>query len=163
VGLRRFICGRHLKSVNQWYNKENARLQSIKDKQGNKKKVTNRQCKLLWRRNARINEFMNRAVNHIIKHCLKNNIGNVVIGELKEIKQNVSLGRKTDQEFVQIPNGMFKQKLESKCQQYGIRYRLEDEAYTSRTDALALDAIKDSPTARLAESNEAYTRVQRAS
>jgi len=142
-GTTQIICGRHIKSINQWYNKENARLQSIKDKQGNKKKVTNRQCNFLRRRNARINEFMNRAVNHIIKHCLKNNIGNVVIGELKEIKQNINLGRKTNQEFVQIPNGMFKQKLESKCQQYGIKYHLEDEAYTSRTDALALDAIKD--------------------
>lgn len=37
------IDGRRLKSINQWFNKENARLQSIKDKQHFGKKTTNRQ------------------------------------------------------------------------------------------------------------------------
>jgi len=34
------IDGRKLKSVNQWFNKENARLQGIKDLQGDKGKTT---------------------------------------------------------------------------------------------------------------------------
>ncbi len=41
------IDGRRLKSINQWFNKENARLQSIKDKQHFGKKTTNRQKALL--------------------------------------------------------------------------------------------------------------------
>lgn len=144
TGTTQIICGRYIKSVNQWYNKENARLQSIKDKQGIKR-LTNRQHRLLVKRNSHINEYMNRAVDHIIKHCLNNKIGNVAIGELKEIKQNINLGHKTNQEYVQIPNGLFKQKLESKCQQHGIKYHLVNEAYTSRTDSLAMDEIKDQP------------------
>lgn len=36
------IDGRRLKSANQWFNKENARLQSIRDKQHFGKKTTNR-------------------------------------------------------------------------------------------------------------------------
>ena len=37
------VDGRRLKSINQWFNKKNARLQSIKDKQHYGKKSTNRQ------------------------------------------------------------------------------------------------------------------------
>jgi putative transposase len=46
---------------------------------------------------------------------------------------------------VQIPYAKFKAKLESKCKRFAIMYHLVDEAYTSRTDALALDEIKDQP------------------
>ena len=41
------IDGRKLKSINQWFNKENARLQSIKDKQHYGKKSTKRDKKRL--------------------------------------------------------------------------------------------------------------------
>jgi IS605 OrfB family transposase len=140
-GTADIIDGKYTKSLNQWYNKENARLQSIKDKQGIKQ-ITNRQIKLLSKRSNKITEFMNRVVNYLIKHCLKNNIGNVLIGELKEIKQNINHGKKNNQNFVQIPFGKFKGKLESKCNLYGIKYQLVNEAYTSQVDALALDPVE---------------------
>jgi len=144
TGTATIIDGMYVKSINQWYNKRNAELQSIKDKQGIEG-PTERQYRLAWRRGNKINEFMNRAVDHIIKHCLANRIGNILIGELGGIKQNINHGRKNNQEFVQIPYGKFKAKLESKCQRFGIRYQLVDEAYTSRTDAVAFDEIKDQP------------------
>ena len=40
------IDGRRLKSINQWFNKENARLQSIKDKQKSKVQLVNKLCLL---------------------------------------------------------------------------------------------------------------------
>jgi putative transposase len=144
TGTATIIDGKYVKSTNQWYNKRNAKLQSIKDKQG-LEATTERQLRLLWKRNNRINEFMNRAVDCIIKHCKANNIGHVLIGELKDVKQGINHSRKNNQEFVQIPYGKFKAKLESKCQRYGIQYHLVDEAYTSRTDALAFDEIKAQP------------------
>ena len=144
TGTATIIDGTYIKSINQWYNKRNAELQSIKDKHGIEV-PTQRQYRLAWRRGNKISEFMNQAVNYIIKHCLANRIGNILIGELGGIKQNINHGRKNNQEFVQIPYGKFKAKLESKCQRFGIKYHLVDEAYTSRTDALALDEIRDQP------------------
>lgn len=144
AGTATIIDGKYIKSLNQWYNKENARLQSIKDKQGIKK-ITNKQIRLLIKRSNKITEFMNRTVNYLVKHCLKNNIGNILIGELKEIKQEINIGKKNNQNFVQIPFGKFKAKLESKCNFYGIKYQLVNEAYTSKTDALALDEIIKQP------------------
>lgn len=143
-GTSNIIDGKYVKSINQWYNKENARLQSIKDKQGIKT-ITNKQIALLTKRSNKITEFMNRTVSYLVKHCIKNKIGNILIGELKGIKQNINHGRKNNQNFVSIPFGKFKGRLQSKCEFYGIKYQLVDEAYTSRTDALALDEIKAQP------------------
>ena len=140
-GTASIIDGKYVKSLNQWYNKENARLQSIKDQQ-DIKKITARQIKLLTKRSNKITEFMNRSVNYLVKHCLKNNIGNILIGELTGIKQGINHGKKNNQNFVQIPFGKFKAKLESKCNFYGIKYQLADEAYTSQVDALALDPVE---------------------
>src|SRR5665811_2159796 len=81
-GTSNIIDGKYIKSINQWYNKENARLQSIKDKQGIKN-ITNKQFKLLTKRSNKISEFMNRIVNYLVKHCIENKIGNVLIGELR--------------------------------------------------------------------------------
>jgi putative transposase len=143
-GAATIIDGKHVKSINRYYNKENARLQSIKDKQ-KITGITNRQSRLTIRRNNQINEFLNRAVSHITKTCLEKKIGNIVIGELTEIKQEINIGKRNNQNFVSIPYFLFKRKLKAKCERYGIQYHEKDEAYTSRTDALAMDEIKAHP------------------
>ena len=50
---------------------------------------------LLRKRKNVINNFMNQAVSCIVKLCLANRIGNIVIGELKEIKNGINLVRIT--------------------------------------------------------------------
>jgi IS605 OrfB family transposase len=135
------IDGRYIKSVNQWYNKENSRLQSIKDKMHLPKSLTVRQSKLLEIRNNKIKEFMNRSIDYLIKLCEQEAITTLVIGELKNIKQEANLGRRNNQNFVQIPYDTFKQKLKAKCELHDIKYVEVNEAYTSKTDALALDTI----------------------
>ncbi|KMY56432.1 transposase, partial [Geobacillus stearothermophilus] len=52
------IDGRRLKSINQWFNKENARLQSIKDKQ-KIKGTTRKQALLAMNRNNKVNDYIN--------------------------------------------------------------------------------------------------------
>ncbi len=52
---------------------------------------------------------------------------------MKEIKQEINLGKVNNQNFVEIPFEKFKRKLESKCKYYGIGYVEVDESYTSQT------------------------------
>ncbi len=143
-GTAQIICGKYIKSINRYYNKEMARLQSIKDKQ----KIsgfTKRQSEITVYRFNKINEFLNRAVNYIITACLENKIGNIAVGDFEGIKQEINNGRCNNQNFVEIPYYLFKRKLKSKCERYGIKYHDPDEAFTSRTDALAFDEIKEQP------------------
>jgi len=135
------IEGRGLKSFNRWWNKEKAKLQSIYDKQ--RTKMGKKMAWLSKKRKNVINNFMNQAVNYIVKYCLANRIGNIVIGELKEIKNGMNMGRKNNQNFQYIPYGLFKQKLKSKCEYYGINYIEVDEAYTSQTCSICGDVNKN--------------------
>ena len=144
-GAAAIIDGKHVKSLNRYYNKEMSRLQSIKDKQGMKEVFTRKQSRITIRRNNQLNEFLNRAVCHIVNICLEKHIGNIVVGELTEIKQEINQCRVNNHNFVGIPYFPFKRKLRGKCERYGIQYHEIDESYTSRTDALAFDEINEQP------------------
>ena len=76
TGVSFIIDGRKLKSINQYYNKTNAKLQSIKDKQ-KIEHITLRQKRIARKRNNRINDYLSKAAI-IINYCLNNDIGKLV-------------------------------------------------------------------------------------
>jgi IS605 OrfB family transposase len=136
------IDGKPLKSVNHYYNKQKAKLQSEYERNKLKDKNTKRFIKLSEYRKNYINNYLNQSVNKIVKYCINNNIGTIVIGDFKGIKQEINLGKKNNQNFVSIPFGILKRKLEAKCNYYGINYILQEESYTSKCSSLDLEEIK---------------------
>ncbi|MDD3932558.1 MAG: transposase [Methanoculleus sp.] len=145
TGAAVILDGKRIKSINRWYNKENARLQSIKDKQGIQG-ITKRQARLLKKRDCRITEAMNRYVVWIVGYALQHRIGTVILPRWDGIKDKIRHGRRGNQNFVQVPYHKFRQKLKSKCELYGIRFDdSHSEAYTSQVDALNLDPIRKPP------------------
>ena len=135
------IDGKHLKSVNQWFNKENARLQSIKDKQGKKKIITNRQNALARKRNSRVNDYMNKTAGMIINHCINNDIGILVIGYNVTFQRNCNLRKENNQNFVNIPFGKLRSKLQYLCKLNGIEFIEQEESYTSKASFWDRDII----------------------
>lgn len=140
TGASFIVDGKKLKSINQWYNKENARLQSIKDKQGIKG-LTNRQYRLLTKRNNRVNYYMNKTARIIVNYCIQNNIGNIVVGYNLDWKRNINIGSCNNQNFTQIPHGNLRVKIKSLCERYGINYVEQEESYTSQADFFANDTL----------------------
>jgi putative transposase len=67
-------------------------------------------------------------------------IGTLVIGLNKQWKQEVEMGRRTNQSFVQIPHSRFIQMLQYKAQLVGITVIVREESYTSKASFLDLDA-----------------------
>ena len=135
------IDGKHLKSVNQWFNKENARLQSIKDKQGKKKITTNRQNALARKRNSRVNDYMNKTAGMIINHCINNDIGILVIGYNVTFQRNCNLRKENNQNFVNILFGELRSKLQYLCKLNGIEFIEQEESYTSKASFWDRDII----------------------
>lgn len=135
------IDGRKLKSINQWYNKENKRLQRIKDKQGYKAKYTNRQLKNVMKRNNKINDYMNKTARLIISYCLEHNIGNIVCGYNETFQRSSNLGKKNNQSFTHIPFGKLREKIEYLCNLYGITFIKQEESYTSKASFFDKDNI----------------------
>lgn len=140
TGASFLIDGLKLKSINQWYNKENARLQSIKDKVGIKG-ITNRQSRLYRGRANRVRDYLNKSARYIINYCIDNSIGQLIIGYNPGIKQESNMGRHNNQKFVQIPHHSLKTKLASLCERYGIEFVEQEESYTSKASLLDLDEI----------------------
>ncbi|MGO5476171.1 RNA-guided endonuclease InsQ/TnpB family protein [Catenibacterium mitsuokai] len=120
------IDGRRLKSINQLFNKENARSQSIKDKQNYGRKPTNRQ-KALARR--------------VIDYCIDHDVGTLVVGYNETFQKDSNIGRRNNQTFVNIPFGLLRDKLEYLCELNGITLVMQEESYTSKVSFWDKDVI----------------------
>ena len=130
-GHQFLIDGKRIKSINQWYNKQNAYLTSLKDKQGIKS-FTTRQARLYQWRNNCVRDYLNKAAKIIINHCLEHQIGKLIVGYNPGIKQEINIGRSNNQNFVQIPFWQLRRKLEAMSSRYGIEYTEQEESYTSK-------------------------------
>ena len=135
------IDGRKLKSINQWFNKENARLQSIKDKQHYGKKSTNRQKAIARDRNNKVNDYMNKAARKVINYCIANDIGTLVVGYNETFQHSSHIGKRNNQNFVNIPYGQLRSKLEYLCRLNGIIFVKQEESYTSKSSFWDRDDI----------------------
>jgi IS605 OrfB family transposase len=139
-GHQFLIDGKRLKSINHWYNKRNAKLQSAKDKQGIKG-ITNKQARLNQKRNDSIRDYLNKSARIIINHCLTYQIGKLIVGYNPGIKQEINIGRSNNQNFVQIPFWQLRQKLKVLCCRYGIEYGEQEESYSSKASFYDQDEI----------------------
>ena len=134
------IDGLWLKSKNQWFNKRRAKLISHKDKQGIKH-LTKKEAWLSYRRKNQINNYLNKAARYIINFCLSRKIGTIIVGYNPTLKQNSNMGKRNNQNFVQIPIFTLRAKLESLCKRYGLNYVEQEESYTSKASSIDQDEI----------------------
>ncbi|MED4301318.1 IS200/IS605 family accessory protein TnpB-related protein [Geobacillus stearothermophilus] len=81
-------------------------------------------------------DFMHKASRYVVNWCMERHIDTVIIGKNDNWKQEVNLGKRLNQSFVQIPYNMFIQQLQYKCEEVGIKVVLTDESYTSGTSFL---------------------------
>ena len=140
TGASFIIDGRKLKSTNQYYNKINAKLQSIKDKQ-KIERTTLRQKRITRKRNNRINDYLSKAARTIVNYCLNNDIGKLVLGYNEDFQRNSNIGSINNQNFVNIPYGKLRDKLIYLCKLYGIEFKLQEESYTSKASFFDGDEI----------------------
>ncbi|HFU76840.1 MAG TPA: transposase [Arcobacter sp.] len=125
------IDGRRLKSVNAYYNKCKAKIQSTLEKTRGKKWSLRLQ-NLTNRRNARINDYIHKATAIIVHACVENNISKVVVGDVTKSLNSINLGKKNNQNFVNLALGQLVDKLSYKLGSHGITLEVTDESYTSK-------------------------------
>jgi putative transposase len=133
------IDGRKLKSVNAYYNKRKAKMQSKLSKRGKK---WSRQLQSLtnWR-NAVVNDYMHKATSIVVKTCVKHGISKVVVGDVAKSLNGINLGKKTNQNFVNLSLGQFINVLSYKLGQHGITLEVANESYTSKASFLDGDKM----------------------
>ena len=139
-GASFILDGKQIKSYNRLYNKENAKLQSILAKQ-QIKYFSKRQYLNLQKRNTRINYAMSVAARKIINYCINNHVGNIVVGYNPDWKRDINIGSHNNQNFVQIPHGLLREKIKYLCELYGIKYHEQEESYTSKASFFDNDKL----------------------
>lgn len=128
------INGKGIKSYNQYWNKQMACYKSLANK-NNKLDWTKRLQTLTNKRYNKIEHFLHCSSKFIVDYCLGLKINTMVIGYNKGWKQDINIGKAT-QNFVQIPYYEFLKKLQYKCEDVGIKLITTEESYTSGTSFL---------------------------
>ena len=130
------INGRPLKSINQYFNKRRANLQS---KLPGKRQTSNRIQQLTEKRNRQVKQHLHTASRRIIDMLVENGISTLVIGKNDGWKQEINIGKRNNQNFVQIPHAQFVEMLTYKAELAGIQVVITEESYTSKTSFLDLE------------------------
>ena len=133
------INGRPLKSINQYWNKEKSRLQSLL--KGNKK-TSKRIESITNKRNNKVKDYLHKSSRLLVNFLVSNDISTLVIGYNEEWKQNINIGKRNNQSFVNIPFYTFIKQLECKCKLEGISVILTEESYTSKCSFLDNETVE---------------------
>ena len=129
------INGRPLKSVNQYYNKQKARLTRIYDL-SKQNRNTKRLNKLDFYRNQKTLKFAHEASKRIVEIALSHELNTIVIGKNKGQKRSSNMGKRINQNFIGIPHQKMIEMIEYKANLAGIVVIQANEAYTSQTSFL---------------------------
>ena len=138
-GSKPFIInGRPVKSINQFYNK---RLSQLKSKLKNGQKTSKRIKRLTNKRNNKIKDYLHKASHILINQIDSQRVKTLIVGHNKEWKQEINIGRKNNQNFVNIPHSKFISMLKYKGALIGIEVREREESYTSKCSFLDNEPI----------------------
>ncbi len=132
--------GTGIKSINQFFNKKKAELQSIYDLQGIK--FGSKMVALIEKRNLKIKDAMHKISRYIIDYCINHNLGTLIVGYNENWKQEAELGRRNNQNFVSIPYYDLTRMIQYKGDESGIVVKLQDEAHTSKCSFLDDESIE---------------------
>lgn len=130
------ISGKKVKSANHYYNKHLAKAKSLLEKRNKGQKFSKHIRKLTFKRNNKIKDYLHKASKAIVNHLISNDITTLVVGKNDGWKQDTNLGKKNNQNFVQIPFNTFISMLTYKCKLQGITVLQQEESYTSKCSFL---------------------------
>ena len=136
------VKGGFIKSKNQWFNKKHAknlRGQTI----GTSNKATSSKAlnRLYKRRQFFIEDALHKVAKKIVLWCVDKNVSTIIIGRNKGWKQGINIGKKNNQNFVQIPHVLLINYIKTVASKLGVTVIETDESYTSKASFLDKDIL----------------------
>ncbi len=130
------LNGRLLRSKRQYQNKVKARLSSIIDtkKKGSRrwKKAVRSKQRQLRKLGNQINDVLHKQTTQLVSTLYREGVQTVVVGDIRDIRQNLDYGRKANQKLHRMVSGKTRRLVSYKAQRPGMVVELQDEAYTSQ-------------------------------
>jgi IS605 OrfB family transposase len=132
------IKGTPLKSINHYYN---AKLATLKSQLSKNQYSSNRIQKLTLKRNNKIKDYLHKSSRKLINHLASLNVSHLVVGKSKNWKQEINLGKRNNQNFVQVPFNHFVSQIQYKATLAGITVLEQEESYTSKCSYLDYESV----------------------
>lgn len=138
------VPGGPILSINSLFNKKLAELRSKLDttnsKRG-KKKLKKEIKKLCRKRSFRIKNYLHNVTKMITNQLASADVTTIVVGKNIGWKQEVNIGKKNNQNFVNIPHAKLIQMLQYKWEKLGRTFKIVEESYTSKCSFLDKEEI----------------------
>ena len=131
--------GKPFKSINQLSNKTIAVLKSRLSERG--LRTSSLLQSVYNKRSRRLADLTHKITTELVNQLDSHNIDTVIFGHNMGQKQDINLGKVTNQNFVQIPYTQLMQLLKYKCELRGIRFIETEESYTSKCSFLDEESI----------------------
>lgn len=132
------ISGKKIKSINCYFNKIIGKTQS---KLRPKTYKSERLDRLWTKRENKLSYEMHVISKFVADFLDESGCSKVVIGDNKNQKQEIKMGKQNNRKFVQIPHQKLFQMIEYKCKKRGIEVILHEESYTSKASFIDNDFI----------------------
>ncbi|MCF7629328.1 RNA-guided endonuclease TnpB family protein, partial [[Ruminococcus] lactaris] len=144
---RAFILGRKYLSLERYFHKEIARVQSVwyaqQSERGIKYPKTSEHIQRLYRKKQNtVKDYLHKVTRWIAEYCRKEEIRCVVVGDIRNIRKEKDMGHKTNQKFHSLPYNKLYIMLEYKLKRYGIPLIKQEESYTSQCSPLSPEVSK---------------------
>ena len=130
--------GTNLKSINQYFNKETSKLQSLLPKNEYCSKRINH---LFYKREEQLRNVIGFYSNRLMELLVNEGISILVIGHNKDWKNKINIGKVNNQNFVSIPFSKVINIIKYKAEDLGIKCIEQEESYTSKASFLDNDNI----------------------
>lgn len=132
--------GKPLKAINQLSNKNIAEVKSKLSEHG--LRTSSLLQSVYNKRSRRLTDLTHKITTQLVNQLDSYNIDTVIFGHNIGQKQDINLGKVTNQNFVQIPFTQLMKQLQYKCELRGIRFIVAEESYTSKCSFLDVEEIK---------------------
>jgi putative transposase len=145
--------GRHLRSKRQYRNKL---MEHLSKKIDRKKKGSKRQKKLIRSKQKQlrklkhqIQDIEHKQTTHLISTLHREGVQTVVIGDVRDIRQDLDVGSKNNQKLHQWSHGSVRHMLTYKAERLGMVVALQEERSTSKTCPACGHRRKSKPQGRV--------------
>lgn len=105
------------------------------------KKLTNRIKRITTKRNRCIESFIHKLSRQLINHLYQLGVRNIIFGKNVNFKKEINLGRKNNQNFVQIPFNKIIEKCKYKAHLLDMNFFTVEESYTSKMSFLEKEVL----------------------
>ena len=87
-------------------------------------------------------DFFHKVSRFVVDWCVEHEIGTIVIGNNDNWKQEVEMGKRNNQTFVQIPFTSLINQMGYKAEEKGIEVKEQEESHTSKCSFLDNEPIE---------------------